>query len=71
VTKRQARKFALAIIATDDVSSIVDSQIDGANPRLNFLTAEDKLKIMAAANDIAQWLFNIADEEVIDIVVGK
>ncbi len=71
MNKRQAYRIALAIIATEDVTSIVASQVDGANARLDGLSAADKQRIVDAADAISHELHIRAGEEALDFVVGS
>lgn len=69
MTKRQAKKIALAILGIEDLQSIVDGQLDGANPNFDNYSMTDKKRIVAAAGEIAQELFNRAGREATELVV--
>lgn len=69
MTKRQARKVMYAILALDDLSSIVDAQLD-ANQNVAALPWSDKKKIVAAAQDFAQQIYKRAGEKAVTTVLG-
>lgn len=63
---REARRIACAILAIDDLQSIVIAQLE----KFDF-APDDKRKIAAAAEDIAQSLFRRAGDAAVERVLQE
>ena len=68
MTKREAKKLALAILGIEDLTSIVDEQVGGANHNFDSFSNADRKRIVDAAEEITQELFNRAGCEATEFV---
>lgn len=70
VTNKQAQQLAFAILACEDLPSIVHEQFD-ANPRLNNLTMSERKLVVKAARQLADTLHELAGSPALERVAGS